>query len=167
LTIPTVFGAATVGSNATGLYLETKTTPTPPVGLSGYPDYGAWELHTQEATVNFVPNQLYRAVFTLMVPDAATQSTLARVRLRLHNGSSEWHNVYELFPLGPAEYYNHMPSVTGTEYSVFMESPMYIYSGLEDFKNRIILAYDIVDGKTTEYGRCYLTKVDVEYYDIP
>lgn len=167
LTIPTVFGAATVGSDATGLYLESKATPTPPAGLSGYPDYGAWELHTGESTVNFEPNHLYRAVFTLNVPDAVTQSTLARVRLRLHNGSSEWHNVYELFPLGPLEYYNHMPSVAGTEYSVFMESPMYFYSGLEDFKNRIITAIDLVDGKTTEYGRCYLTKVDVEYYDIP
>jgi len=165
--LPQFFGPVTVGSNTTGLYLESGTVPSPPTGMTGLPDYGVWECNAQTSTISYEPNKLYRAIFTLETPDLATQQTVARIRLRMQNGGSDCSNVYEVFPLGPTEYYNHMPSPAGTEYSVFMESPMVFYTGAELFKNKVTLAIDVVDGKTTEYGRAYLTRVEVKYYDIP
>jgi hypothetical protein len=165
--VPEFFGPVTVGSNATGLYLESAGDPSPPPGKEGLPDFGAWELTIQNSTVSFVPNKLYRAVFTLSTPDTATQHTVARIRLRMHNGASDWSNVYEIFPISQTAYCNHMPSPSGTNYSVFMESPNFYYSGVDLIKNRITLAFDMVDGKSTEYGRAYLSRVEVKYYDIP
>jgi hypothetical protein len=165
--IPQYLGPVTVGSNATGLYLESGTTPAPPPGMTGMPDFGMWEYNAQSSTISYEPNKLYRAVFTLMTPDLATQQTVAKIRLRLQNGGSDWSNVYELFPLGPTVYYSHMPSPSGTQYSVFMESPKFFYTGAELFKNKVTLAFDLVDGRTSEFGRAYLTRVEVKYYDIP
>ena len=165
--IPNTFGICTFGSDSNGLYLESGVAPTPPTGMEGLPDYGSWYLPTNTSPILYETGRLYRAVFTLKVPNPTTQQTLAKVRLRLQNGMSDWSNVYEIIPLGPTAYYDHMPSVTGTDYSVFMECPRYLYPSGEEWKNKITVAFDLVDGKSSEYGRAYLTKVDIEYYDIP
>jgi parallel beta-helix repeat protein len=167
LNIPNIFGKATYGSDATGLYLESGATPAPPAGKAGLPDYGSWEIPLTAVTPLYVPNKLYRAIFTLQIPNAATRETIARIRLRMENAGFDWCNVYELFQRGPGAYNGHLPSATGMEYSMFMESPRAFYSGADEFKNKMLFAFDLVDGKDSEYGRVYLKKVDVEYYDIP
>ena len=59
-----------------------------------------------------------------------------------------------------------MPTTAGTEYSVFMDSPV-LYGSGEESLNRMSFAFDIIDGDTAQYGRVYLDKLEVEYYDIP
>jgi len=169
--IQNVFGKVTYGSDATGLYLESGATPAPPAGKAGLPDYGSWEtpitIPVTAATPSYVPNKLYRAIFTLQVPNTFTRETIARIRLRMENAGFDWSNMYELFQRGPGAYNGYLPSTTGTEYSVFMESPREFYTGADAFKNSMLFAFDLVDGKDSEYGRVYLKKVEIEYYDIP
>ena len=164
---PTVFGIVTAGSDASGLYLESGAAPSPPAGKEGLPDFGAWELPMQDSPVSYESDKLYRAVFTLQTPDLATQQTISRIRLRLQNGSVDWNNVYELFQRGAGEYYGHLPAPGGSQYSVFMESPLNLYPTGEAAKNNITLAFDVVDGNSYEQGRVYLTNIEIEYYSIP
>jgi len=166
-TIPTLFGPVAYGRGTNGLYLESGATPSPPIGKEGLPDYGQWSVPVNVASVDYEPNRLYRAIFTLKVPDAATRETIARIRMRLHTASWDLANVYELFNKGAGTYHNHLPNTAGLEYSVFMESPREFYTGEDAYKNRIIVAFDLVDGVVYERGRVYLSKVEVEHYDLP
>ncbi len=165
--VPTVYGLIPNGLDSDGPWLESFAVPAPPSGMAGLPDYSAWELPHTAATASYEPDRLYRAIFTLKVVNSTNQNTVSRVRCRLHNGGNDWSNVFEIYQLDPGFYYGHMPTVAGTEYSVFMESPRVLYGAGEEFKNLITLAFDMVDGKATEYGRVTLDRVDVEYYDIP
>ncbi len=167
LNIPDMYGPVAYGSNSTGLYLESGIDPSPPPGKSGLPDYGSWELPAGLSPAAFLPQKLYRATFTLQVPNASTRQTVAKIRMRIQNGAPNWLAMYQLYQTAPGDYHSHMPSVTGTEYSVFIESPKVLYTGSEAVKNNIALAFDLVDGTSYEYGRVYLTKVEVEYYDVP
>jgi nitrous oxidase accessory protein NosD len=165
VSVPSVYGVVTLGSNTTGLYIESGAAPAPPSGKEGLPDYGSWELPSAASTASYELNKLYRAVFTLQVPDAATRNTLSRVRMRMGNGGADNINVNEIFHVSSGSFIDYKPTTTGTEYTLFMESPKALYPDAE--KNKITFAFDIVDGVTYERGRVYLTKVEVEYYDIP
>ena len=118
---PSVYGTVASGSDATGLYLESGQEPSPPSGMDGLPDYGAWELLEANSTISFEADRLYRARFTLNVPNSATQQTASRIRVRLHNAAYDWNNIYEIFPGNTGGYKDHMPAPGGTEYSI----PMY------------------------------------------
>lgn len=166
-TIPALFGPVGYGRGTDGLYLESGYTPSPPAGKEGLPDYGQWSSPVSAVSVNYQPNRLYRAIFTLKVPDAATHETIARIRMRLHTAGWDLADVYELFNRGEGTYHNHLPTTAGVEYSVFMESPRQFYTGADAYKNRIVVAFDLVDGVVYEHGRVYLSKVEVEHYDLP
>ncbi len=153
------YGPITHGTSGTGLYLESSAT----VQGSGGIDYGMWTYAAGGSSDTWVANKLYRVTFTLQVPDAATQQTVAKLRLLFNNNAYDWIALNQFSNAGGA-FYNHMPSASGTEYSIFCQTPDILYG---DDNDKIGYMFDMADGSPTEEGRCYLTSVEVEYYDIP
>ncbi len=156
------YGPLTAGTSATGLYLESPTAVQTGGDLWGLVDYAQWCYPPSNSPHSWVANKLYRATFTLEVPDGATQTTLARVRMMIVNKPYDWIATNQLYQ--SKTFHSHMPSTTGTEYGVFCHSPDILY---DNSNNKIGFMFDLADGSNTEQGRVYLTKVEVEYYDIP
>jgi len=151
------YGPVTHGTSGTGLYLESSAV----VQGSGGIDNGGWNFGAGGSST-WVANKLYRATFTLQVPDAPTQQTVAKMRIFINNMVNDWIAISQFSISGG--FYNHMPSATGTEFSVFCQVPDILYGNDND---KYGYSFDMCDGSDTEQGRCYLTSVEVEYYDIP
>jgi len=152
------FGDATVGSNSTGLYIDTPQTVIAPV--PGNIDYGLWQLPAGPSIV-FESDRLYRCVYTLQSPD---QTTLGKIRLINANAGGDWSSQLALVS---DQTQVHMPDIDGEEYSNWFESMPALYTGADEYKNRMSFMFDVADGQNTQHGTVYLTKVGLIYYYIP
>jgi hypothetical protein len=150
------FGAATVSSNATGIYIETPATVSAPV--AGMIDYGLWTLPAGGGAGAYVTDKLYRFVFKMQSPD---QSTIGKVRVMAQNAAGNWVGKMHIVP---DQVQSHMPDNDGEEYSVWQEGIPVLYG---DSNDNITLLYDVADGSDTQEGRVYLTGVEIYTYDIP
>ncbi len=159
----TRYGPLTAGSNSMGLYLESPVATQTGGELWGILDYASWNYPAGSSPYSWVANKLHRATFILQVPDAATQQTIAKLRMFIINRATDWIAHSQISRAG-GTFCSHMPSPMGTEYSIFCHSPDILYGNEND---KIGFIFDMADGSGEEYGRCYLTKVEVEYYDIP
>jgi len=158
LTLGSPFGDATVGSNSTGLYIDTPQTVIAPV--PGNIDYGLWQLPAGPSIV-FESDRLYRCVYTLQSPD---QTTLGKIRLINANAGGDWSSQLALVS---DQTQVHMPDIDGEEYSNWFESMPALYTGADEYKNRMSFMFDVADGQNVQYGAVYLTKVELYYYYIP
>lgn len=158
LVLGSPFGNATVGSDTTGLYINTPATVIAPV--SGNLDYGMWQKGAT-AAVAFEGNHLYRCVYTLQ---SANTSTLAKIRLINANAGGDWNSQVALVTDQTTA---HMPDADGEDYSVWFESMPALYAAPDDFKNQMSFQFDIADGQDAQLGTTYLTNVELVYYSIP
>ncbi|HPB32191.1 MAG TPA: hypothetical protein PLB62_12100, partial [Candidatus Sumerlaeota bacterium] len=156
------FGNATFGSNTTGLWIE---TPGPTAGANRTVDYALWQIAGASSGVAFEADRLYRSVWTISVPNTATEGTCARIRMIAGNQANNWGAEFVADPAGG--YREHMPTVAGVEYSVWQETLPLLYSGSEAVLNNMSFLFDVADGREDQSGRIYLKKVDLFYYDIP
>ncbi|HQN02246.1 MAG TPA: hypothetical protein PLL36_14290, partial [Candidatus Hydrogenedentes bacterium] len=156
------FGNATLGSNTTGLWIE---TPGPTAGPGRTVDYAFWQLTAASSGLVYAEDKLYRSVWTVSVPDAAAENTCARVRMIMSNLANNWGAEFVADP--GAGYREQMPKVGGTEYSVWQETLPLLYSGTDAALNKMGLLFDVADGREDQSGRISLEKVELYYYDIP
>jgi hypothetical protein len=158
LTLGSPFGNATVGSTGGNLYIQTAATPIAPV--AGQIDYGMWTLGASASGESFEAAKLYRCVYTLQ--KSASGDQIGKVRLLNASNKGDWSSKIALLVDQTSV---HMPSTTGTEYSNWYETMPQLYGTPAD--NKMSYMFDISDGKSTQFGRCYLTKVELISYDIP
>jgi len=154
--VGTGLGTATVGSNTTGLFIDTPATVTGTAGL----DYGIWEKGATSDVV-FEAGHLYRCVYTLQSTDT---STLGKIRLINGNAGGDWNSQVALVT---DQTQAHMPDADGEEYSVWIESMPDLYTGGDEYKNQMSFIFDIADGQDAQEGAAYLTNVELVYYSIP
>ena len=157
----TPFGPTTVGSNATGLFVETAATVQ--AGPSdAQVDYGRWYLAAANSGESFEAGNLYRCVYTLQTPTASEKIG----KLRVYNQNATNDISAQLFLLSN-QTWDHYPSTSGNEYSVWFETLPSIWSSPDEANNKMGYNLDISDGLVDQYGTVYLTKVELYYYSIP
>jgi hypothetical protein len=154
VTIGGIFGVATVGSDGTGLFIQTAVTPGGTQSL----DYGAWSLGAGTSAESFEADKLYRCVYTLQ----SSAATLGKIRLLNQNGANDWISKACLLSDQTTAHY---PDADGEDYSNWYETMPALYGDAS--KNKMGYSFDIADGSTAQSGRCYLTKVELFYYSIP
>ena len=157
-TLGSPFGNAMIGSDITGLYIDTPATVSQ---IPAQLDYGAWSLYPESTGVIFEPDRLYRCVYTLQSSDTRT---LGHIRLINANRNADWGSVLVLVPDNDQHI---MPHENGSKYSNWFESMNELYTGEESNKNRMTFLFDLADGKNFQMGTVYLTKVELYSYDIP
>ena len=150
------FGTSTPGSDPTGIYIETPASVT-----SDAINYGSWTLGAANSGISFESDRLYRCVYTLQSPD---QNTLGKIRLINQNQGGDWSTIYSLVS---DQVRDQMPDADGEEYNVFFETMPVLYYGDEENKNNMSFSFDVSDGKETQEGRAYLTRVELYMYDLP
>jgi hypothetical protein len=159
ITIGSPMGAATVGSNGTGLFITTAITPTrllPGWGI----DYGAWMLGASTSSESFEAAKLYRCVYYLR--KGASGDVLGKIRMINANLAGDWNAK---LALTSDQTQVHMPGLTDTEYSVWYETMPALYA--DPTKNKMSYMVDVTDGTVAQRGQMYLTKVELYTYDIP
>jgi hypothetical protein len=159
ITLGSPFGNATVGSNVTGLYIQTAATPIAPV--SGQIDYGSWYLLASDSLDSFAAGKLYRIVYTMQ--KSASGDNIGKIRLINANGGGDWSGKIALVSDATTV---HMPGTGPTEYSTWLETMPALYS-TPPLKNKMSYQIDVSDGKASQVGRLYVTKVELYAYDIP
>lgn len=155
----TPFGPTTLGSNATGLFIETAETVQAGSG-DAQVDYGRWLLAAGSSGESFEADKLYRCVYTLQTPTAGEQPG----KLRVYNQNATDDINAQLFLLSN-QTWDHYPTTSGNEYSVWFETLPTLRTDPAD--NKMGYSFDISDGVTEQYGTVYLTKVELYYYSIP
>jgi hypothetical protein len=150
----TGFAPATVGSNATGLYIE---TPGPTV--TGAINYGTWDRYASGSPVSFEADKLYRCVYTL----ASGVSTIGQIRGLNMNKGTDWVSKFVVIP---NQTQVHMPDADGNDYSNWYETLPTLYTS-DPTLNLMSFDCDVADGSDTQVGRMYITSVELYYYNIP
>jgi hypothetical protein len=153
LTLGTPFGPATVGSNATGLFVQ---TPGP---VTGQLNYGNWSLSASGSTESFEAGRLYRCIYTLQ---SAQQTTIGQIRLINANTVNDWSAKIALVP---NQVQTQMPPAGGADYSVWFGTLPQLYG--DPANNKMSYLFDVADGQLAQIGTCYLTKVELYYYAVP
>jgi hypothetical protein len=153
LTLGTPFGPATVGSNLSGLFVQ---TPGP---VTGQLNYGNWSLSASNSTESFEAGRLYRCIYTLQ---SAQQTTIGQVRLINANLVNDWSAK---IALSPNQKHEQMPPAGGADYSVWFETLPQLYGNPAN--NKMSYLFDVADGQVAQIGTCTLTKVELYYYAIP
>jgi hypothetical protein len=148
------FAPATVGSNSTGLYIETPGPVT-----SGAINYGTWARYADGSPVSFEADRLYRCVYTLQ----SSVSTLGQIRCLNMNKGTDWISKIVIIP---NQTQVHMPDADGTEYSNWFETMPEFYT-TDTTLNNMSFNCDIADGQASQWGRLYITSVELYYYYIP
>jgi len=159
VTLGSPMGAATCGSNVTGLFITTVATPTrllPGWGI----DYGAWTLGAGSSSESYEANKLYRCVYYLR--KGASGDNIGKIRMI--NGDSPGDYNAKIALISDTTQV-HMPGLTDTEYSVWYETMPALY--VDPSKNKMSYMYDLTDGNVAQKGTLYLTKVELYTYDIP
>ena len=153
------FGDATVGSNSTGLYIQTPAVVSAPV--SGNIDVAIWTRGADGGSEFFTADKLYRAIYTM---SSADQATLGKIRIYNANKNGTWSAQIALIP---DQIQVQMPPIGGQEFDVWFETEPALYSGGFADLNEMTYSFDISDGSPTQEGTVYLEKVELYYYDIP
>jgi hypothetical protein len=153
LTLGSPFGPSTVGSNSTGLFIQ---TPGP---VTGQINYGMWSLGASSSTESFEADRLYRCIYTLQ---SAEQATIGQVRLINANLVGDWSAKIALVP---NQTQSQMPPPGGADYSVWFGTLPQLY--VDPTKNKMSYLFDVADGQLAQLGTCYLTKVELYYYAVP
>jgi hypothetical protein len=156
------FGNATMGSNSTGLSIQTPATVSAPV--SGNIDVGIWTRGADGTSEFFEADKLYRCIYTLSVPTAGEQSTVGKIRIYNANKNGTWSAQIALIP---DQIQVQMPPLGGLEYDVWFETEPTLYGGGNADLNEMTYSFDISDGSNTQIGTVYLEKVELYTYDIP
>jgi len=153
------FGDATVGSNSTGLFIQTPAAISAPV--SGNIDVAIWTRGADGASEFFTADKLYRAIYTM---SSAQQATVGKIRIYNANKNGTWSAQIALIP---DQIQVQMPPIGGQEFDVWFETEPTLYSGGFADLNEMTYSFDISDGSPTQVGTVYLEKVELYYYDIP
>ena len=128
-------------------------------------NFGGWGLNYYADGPAFQAGYLYRAVFTLHSESEDARTHLPMIRLRISNKTYDWNGMRYVRQVQGTS--GHMPAPGGTEYSIFIQSPLYLSGVYGAASDLMALDFDIVDGEATQYGRVYLDKVLVYRYPMP
>ena len=128
--------------------------------------FGGWSSPIDLDGPAFEPDALYCAVFTIRSDEAFDRDQLPMIRLRIGNCTFDWVSQRSVRTVSGRE--EHMPSTTGTEYAVWIDSPPRLDDpSSTESDAAIILNFDIVDGSDEQSGRIYLDAVKVMKYSAP
>lgn len=152
--VATGFAPATLGSDATGLYIETPGPVT-----TGAINYGTWDRYASGSPVSFEADKLYRCVYTLQ----SSVNTLGQIRGLNMNKGTDW---ISKFVIVPNQTQVHLPASGGTDYSNWYETMPALYT-TDTTLNDMSFDCDIADGSAAQLGRMYITSVELYYYNIP
>ena len=147
------------GVDEKGLWLE---SPGPPGSKEVH--FGGWgSIYDPEGPM-FQPDSLYKAVFTLSCEDFEAQEHLPMIRFRVGNASSDWIASREIRQIPGM--FSHMPGPEGKEYVLFFPSPPSLSGVKGAVSDTMCFSFDIIDGEKDEFGRVYLSRVDVYQYPL-
>jgi hypothetical protein len=152
-------GNATLGSNTTGLYIQTAATPAQ-YHADWRIDYGGWTLGAGSSGQSFAADKLYRCVYTLKKANSA--DNIGKIRLINGNYLGDYNAKITLIP---DQTQVHMPGTSDTEYSVWFETMPALYAN--PTYNQMSFLMDVSDGNVLQLGRLYLSKIELYSYDIP
>lgn len=149
------FGDATVGSDSTGLYINTPGPYT-----TDAINYGSWSLGSGSSGVSFDSGKMYWAKYA--VRKGGASDNVGKIRMFNLNESGDWNALLELEPAFESA---HMPSTGGKEYTLWFTTMPDLYTGGDSGNNRMSFNFDVSDGSDTQSGSAYLT--DIDLYSAP
>ena len=156
------YGDVTFAGGGTNTFISIQTPG--PVEANGHVNWGQWSIGSTSG-VTFTAGKLYRTVYTLSaIPAAGATQGLGKVRLINNTIGGQWSAEIDI---DTYTYTAQQPSPTGTEYSVWQESPAILYSGADADKNVMTFLFDVSDGQANQGGTTVMSKVEVYTYDIP
>lgn len=152
-TISPPFGGGTVGSDGTGLYLET------PMAVGTALNYARWTRPGDGSPIQFTADKLYRCVYTLQ----SSVTTTGQIRGLNGNKGTDWISKFVIIV---NQTQVHVPSASGTEYSNWYET-MPEFHTVDTTLNNMYFDCDVADASASQGGRFYITKVELYWYNIP
>jgi N-acetylmuramoyl-L-alanine amidase len=151
------YGPVTSGTG-TGTLSITSTT-------AGYANYGFWQSSGTANELTYVAGKLYRATYTLRCVSDAARNDMPQVRLRCQNEDGQMTQTMELNGQGPGGP-GAMPTVSGTDYDVYWETPTLPGSPTAT-EDGFIVAIGMLDFDPVKGGTIYLDSVTLDYLTIP
>jgi hypothetical protein len=152
------YGPVTSGGSGTGTLTITSTT-------ANSSNFGWWQSSGTANELTYVADKLYRATFTLRCVSDLARNDMPQVRLRGQNEDGQLTAAMELNSQGvggPGA----MPSVGGTDYEVYWETPTLPGSPTAG-QDGAIVTIDLLDFDGTKGGTIYMDSVVVDYLEIP
>jgi hypothetical protein len=150
----TGFVNATMGSNTSGLYIETAAA----IPTGNKIIWGEWLLGASASSETFELGNLYRCVYTL---NKTSGSNIGKIRMINGSMLGDWNAKITLIP---DQVQTQMPQITPTEYDVWFESMPALYGNDND---KMSYMFDVTDGSAAQNGRLYLSKIELYTYPIP
>jgi hypothetical protein len=152
------YGPVTSGGGGTA-------TLTIASNLANSSNYGWWQSSGTANELTYVSDKLYRATFTLRCVSDAARNDMPQVRLRGQNEDGQLTAAMELNSQG-AGGPGAMPTVGGTDYDVYWETPTLPGSPTTG-QDGFIVTIDMLDFDATKGGTIYMDSVAVDYLAIP
>lgn len=151
------FGPVTSGGMGTGTLSITSAT-------ASSSNYGWWQSSGTANELTYVADKLYRSTYTLRCTSDAARNTMPQIRLRCQNEDGQMTQTMELNSQGTGP--GAMPTVGGTEYDVYWETPT-LPGSPTTAEDGFIVAIDMLDFDASKGGTIYMDSVAIDYVTIP
>ncbi len=152
------YGPVTSGGAGTGTLSISS-------GLTNSSNFGWWQSSGTANKLTYVADKLYRASYTLRCASDAARNDMPQVRLRCQNEDGQMTQTMELnsqTAVGPGA----MPTVSGTDYDVYFETPTLPGSPTSG-QDGFIVVIDMLDFDAAKGGTIYMDSVAIDYVEIP
>jgi hypothetical protein len=128
-------------------------------------NFGWWQSSGSANELTYVADKLNRARFTLRCASDPARNDMPQIRLRAQNEDGQITQTMELSSQG-AGGPGAMPTVGGTDYDVYWETPA-LPASPTTANDGYLVTIDVLDFDTTKGGTIYLDSVAADYLTIP
>jgi len=133
--------------------------------LANSSNFGWWQSSGTANELTYVENELYRATYTLRCVSDVARNDMPQVRLRCQNEDGQMTATMELNSQGTGP--GAMPTVSGTDYDLYWETPILSAWPLSTTEDGFIVAIDVLDFDPSKGGTINIDSVAIDYLEIP
>jgi len=133
--------------------------------LANSSNFGWWQSSGTANELTYVANKLYRTTYTLRCATDPARNDMPQIRLRCQNEDGQMTATMELNSQGTGGP-GAMPTVGGTGYDVYFETPTLPGSPTTG-QDGFIVVIDMLDFDAAKGGTIYMDSVAIDYLTIP
>jgi hypothetical protein len=133
-------------------------------GMSDASNFGWWQSNGSANELTYVADKLYRARYTMRCASDPARNTMPQIRLRCQNEDGQMTQTMELNGQGTGP--GAMPTVGGTDYDVYWETPA-LPGSPTAAEDGFIIVMDVLDFDAAKGGTIYLDSVAIDFLTIP
>jgi len=152
------YGSVTSGGAGTGTLSIMSQT-------ADFGNFGWWQSSSTANELTYVADKLYRVAYTLRCASDGARNYMPQIILRCQNEDAQMTQTMELNSQG-AGGPGAMPTVGGTDYDIYFETPT-LPGSPTTAQDGFIAVIDMLDFDATKGGTINIDSVAVDYLAIP